>query len=171
MNRGLPHIILSSVTLACAVTLAGGCGRLPLINWIIDNDTLPERVSDADIVIIGRLVSVNERGLTEEEMTFDSGQYYRRYVFYDLGKIEVQEVLEGNFSRDYIYVKFLSFDQTQPPPNDKADCAAFSFHNIWNAGIWLIERDTDREPRFKVRRGNFVPLNRLGDVKGILGKY
>ncbi|UCF04852.1 MAG: hypothetical protein JSV33_13140 [bacterium] len=171
MAKGRKHTIPWArfrIVIFWTILLTAGCGKLPIINKIIDNDTLSERVSGAEIIIIGKLSSVEERGLIEEEMRFGEGQYYKHYLYYDLGKIEVQEALKGSYEKGSIFIKFLSFDQTQPHPLSKADCRHFSYHNIWNIGIWLIDIEKVGEPRFKVQRGNYVPLERLEDVKAVI---
>ena len=142
--------------------LAPACGRVPVLNKIIDSDTLPEQVSSADIVVIGKLVALEARALIEEEFIYSYGT---RYIYYDVAELEVIDVLKGEFDKDIMYVKFLSFDQTQPPPHDKVDCGFFSYHNIWDPGIWLIDMGSGREPQLIARRGNYLPLSRLGDVR------
>jgi hypothetical protein len=142
--------------------LAPACGRVPLLNKFIDGDTLPEQVSGADIVVIGKMVTLEARALIEEEFIYSYGT---RYIYFDVAGLEVIDVLKGDYDKETIHVKFLSFDQTQPPPHDEVDCDFFSYHNIWDPGIWLIEIRTGREPKYYVRRGNYIPMNRLPEVR------
>ena len=156
-----------SLILYCLLPfLMASCGKVPILGKITDSDTLPERLSSADMVLVGKLVSLEERAFAEREPAFGyQGQAVDRYVYYDVGKLEVREVLKGSYGEKVIYVKFLSFDQTQHPPYDKADCEPFSYHNIWDTGIWLIDIARDGEPRFTVKRGNYAPLDRLEDAR------
>lgn len=146
-----------------------GCAKVPMLNKIVDSDTLSERVMGAEIVITGKLVEVNERTIIDEETILKDGQYVKHYTYYDVGRIEVIETLKGTYDKDILFIKFLSFDQTQPPQL-KIDCKHFSYYDIWNIGIWLIDIDTSHEPRFRVNRGNYLPFDRLEEVKSILHK-
>jgi hypothetical protein len=148
----------------CAAIVAVGCARIPILGKLVDSDTLPERTSRVEIVITGKLLSVNERALIEEEIRRDGPYYKKHYTYYDLGKISVLEVLKGSYGKKEIFIKFLSFDQTQPP-QEKIDCKHFSVYDIWNPGIWLIDIDTGKEPLYLVRRGNYLPSSRREDVK------
>jgi hypothetical protein len=169
MAVNISRIVLVSGLLRAVICLllllAVGCGRVPVLNKIIDSDMLPEQVAGADIIVTAKLVSLEERAIIEEEFIYSYGI---RYIYYDVAELGIIEVLKGDYERDVMFVKFLSFDQTQPPPNDKVDCDFFSYHDIWEPGIWLIDRGEGREPQLIVRRGNYLPLGRLGDVKRAL---
>lgn len=166
-NPGKHTPVGSQLILHCLfLCLMASCSKVPILGKFTDDDTLPERLSSADMVIVGRLVSVTERAFAEREAAFGyQGQPVERQVYYDLGKIEVREILKGSYEGETIHIKFLSYDQTQYPPYDKADCEPFSYFDIWNTGIWLIDIDKHGEPRFRVKRGNYAPLNRLEDAR------
>jgi hypothetical protein len=144
-----------------------GCGKIPMIGKIIDTDTLPERVSKAELVIIGKMVSFNMRAVMVEQLLIRDGQRIQHYTYYDVAKLHDIEVLKGAYVGQHLFIKFLSFDQTQPDQQD-IDCKAFSPYNLWESGIWLIYIDEDQEPAFTVARGDFVPLSRLEEVKEII---
>lgn len=166
-NPGKHTPVGSQLILHCLfLCLMASCSKVPILGKFTDDDTLPERLSSADMVIVGRLVSVTERAFAEREAAFGyQGQPVELQVYYDLGKIEVREILKGSYEGETIHIKFLSYDQTQYPPYDKADCEPFSYFDIWNTGIWLIDIDKHGEPRFRVKRGNYAPLNRLEDAR------
>ncbi len=161
------QVMLCRCAIPFMALLMAGCGKIPILNKIVDDDTLPERVSSAEIVITGKLVDVNERALIDEETILKDGQYITHYTYYDVGRIEVIETLKGTYDKDILFIKFLSFDQTQPPQL-KIDCKHFSYYDIWNIGIWLVDIDADHEPRFRVNRGNYLPYDRLEEVKSII---
>jgi hypothetical protein len=161
------HAMLGRCVIPCLALLIAGCGKVPILNKIVDSDTLPERVSSAKIIITGKLVDVNERALIDEETILKGRQYVTHYTYYDVGKIEVIETLKGTYDKDILFIKFLSFDQTQPPQL-KIDCNHFSYYDIWNIGIWLVDIDKNHEPRFRVNRGNYLPFDRLEEVKSII---
>ena len=146
-----------------------GCGVMASLGGLAGGDILPERVAHADIIIVGKLLDVNERAVVEEERR-RNGPYYYTYTYYDIGKVSVLEVLKGKFGKEEIFVKFPSFDQTQPAQL-KIDCRHFSVHDIWKPGVWLIEVDSGREPEYLVRRGNYVPSGRRGDVMKIIEEH
>ena len=158
------------LALFCIVLLSAGCGKVPILGKATAVDDLPRRVSRTRVVLIGKLVSLNERAVTDQEQEFVGGRLRTRLVWYDVATLEVVEILKGTCDSSKVFVKFLSFDQTQFPPRDKADCRFFSHHDIWNPGIWLIDIDKDHEPRFTVQRGNYEPMIRLEDVKTALSK-
>jgi hypothetical protein len=150
--------------------LAAGCAKVPVIGKVLAGDDLPRRVSESRVVLIGKMASLNERAVTREEQEFSDGSLRTRLVWYDVAAIEVIEILKGACDSSTVSVKFLSFDQTQFPPRDKANCRAFSSFDIWNPGIWLIDVDKRLEPRFTVQRGNYEPMIRIDDVKAALSE-
>ncbi len=154
----------SRYAVPCFILLAAGCAKVPILGKLLDNDTLPGRTSRAEIIIVGKLLSVNERAVIEEEIRRDGPYYKKYYTYYDLGEVAVLEILKGSYGKKELFIKFLSFDQTQPP-QEKIDCKHFSVYDIWKPGIWLIDIDTGTEPLYLVRRGNYLPSNRRDDVK------
>lgn len=148
--------------------LAAGCAKVPVIGKVLAGDDLPRRVSEARIVLVGRMISLTERAVTDEEQELVDGQLRTRLVWYDVAAIEVIEVLKGACDSGRVLVKLPSFDQTQYPPRDRADCRFFSEHDVRLPGVWLIDSDKDHEPPFTVRPGNYEPMSRIGDVKAAL---
>jgi len=53
------------LALFCIVLLSAGCGKVPILGKATAAEDLPRRVSRARIVLIGRLVSLNERAVTD----------------------------------------------------------------------------------------------------------
>jgi len=138
------------------------------VGRVLAGDDLPRRVSEARVVLVGKVASLDERAATDEEQDFVDGRLRTRLVWYDVAELEVIEILKGTCDSSKVFVKFLSFDQTQLPPRDEANCRSFSEHDIWNPGIWIIDIDKDHEPPFTVQRGNYEPMIRLDDVKAAL---
>lgn len=160
-------MIIHRYAILGAAIVAAGCARIPILGRLVDSDTLSGRTSRAEIIIVGKLLSANERALVEEEIRRDGPYYHKHYTYYDLGKVAVLEVLKGSYEKKEIFIKFLSFDQTQPA-QQKIDCRHFSVHDIWKPGIWLIDIDTGKEPLYLVQRGNYFPSARREDVIRII---
>jgi hypothetical protein len=150
--------------------LAAGCAKMPVVGTVLAGDDLPRRVSEARVVLVGRMASLEERAVTGEELEAVDGRPVTKLVWYDVAALDVLEVLKGVCGDGTVSVRFLSFDQTQYPPRDRARCRAFSSYDIWNPGIWIIDFDSHIEPRFAVQRGNFLPISMLDKVKAALGK-
>jgi hypothetical protein len=150
--------------------LAAGCAKVPIAGKLLAGDDLPRRVSEAPVVLIGRMASLEERAVTGEELEAVDGRPVTKLVWYDVAALGVIEVLKGVCGDGTVSVEFLSFDQTRYPPRDRARCRAFSSYDIWNPGIWIIDFDSHIEPRFTVQRGNFLPISMLDKVKAALGK-
>jgi hypothetical protein len=159
---------IHAIAALCIAILSTGCAKVPVVGKVLAGDDLPRRVSEARIVLVGKMVSLDERAVTEEEQELVDGRLRTRLVWYDVAVIVASELLMGACHGSRMSVKFLSFDQTQLPPRDKADCRAFSEHDIWNPGIWIIDGDRAHAPRFTVRRGNYEPMSRLDAVKAAL---
>ena len=154
--------------LLCIILLSASCAKIPVLKKTTADDDLPNRLSEAQVVLVGRLAALNERAVTGQEQDLVDGRLRTRMIWYDVATLEVIETLKGTCDSSTVHVKFLSFDQTQFPPWDTADCHAFSYYDIWNPGIWIIDIDKDLDPRFTVQRGNFEPMNKLEDVKRAL---
>jgi hypothetical protein len=159
---------IRALSLLGIALLAAACAKVPVIGKALAGDDLPRRVSEARIVLVGKMLSLDERAVTDEEQELVNGQLLTRLVWYDVAAIEVIEILKGACDSGRVFVKFLSFDQTQFRSRAEVDCRFFSEHDIWNPGIWLIDIDKDHEPPLTVQRGNYEPMIRLDDVKAAL---
>jgi hypothetical protein len=151
------------------VLLVWGCAYLYQTENILYRYTLPERVEDADVIVIGELIDRKERVHRETYGTLEDRTLVKRYYYYDVAEVRVIEVLKGECEGDVIVFRLPSEDQSQPQCAE-TESGHFSPHDIWQRGAWLFNYDSDRGPPLRANRGGFVPSERIAEVREVLAE-
>lgn len=150
MKKSFAAVLLGALMLLFPIELAWA-------SW--EAVPLEERIEDADLVVLGRLVDVKPKYFSIRHNIHEYHQNLKDYTdVYDVGSIRIDKILKGSWHEGQVG---FAFDHADQPKNPFRHMKIFFEENQY--GIWILHRGT--AGYFSVRRpDNFLPEESLEEV-------